>query len=206
MKAITDMFAPKTPLAVLRSRLDSGVNDEDALRSEVPVKKVLMGRDPDETRGHLYFDPRGTDAQKISRILRSPFPIRERRATVVRWLETLAEAMVGIVGFAMKLAPYAVFCLIFSVVARFGLELLQKLAVYVGIVLAAYVALATVNATGARFTVVVNHLNSVGPGPRFAGAAVPEPASAEAILSGIIVLAGFAILRRRRERSYRQNR
>lgn len=49
----------------------------------------FQGRDPDETRGHLYFDPRGTDAQKISRILRSPFPIRERRATVVRWLETL---------------------------------------------------------------------------------------------------------------------
>ena len=63
----------------------------------------------------------------------------QQREPMVRWLETVAEAMVGIVGFAMKLAPYAVFCLIFSVVARFGLELLQKLAVYVGIVLAAYV-------------------------------------------------------------------
>jgi DAACS family dicarboxylate/amino acid:cation (Na+ or H+) symporter len=62
----------------------------------------------------------------------------ERRAAMVRWLETIAEAMVGIVGFAMKLAPYAVFCLIFSVVARFGLELLQKLAFYLILVLAAY--------------------------------------------------------------------
>jgi DAACS family dicarboxylate/amino acid:cation (Na+ or H+) symporter len=63
---------------------------------------------------------------------------RERREPMVRWLETVADAMVGIVGFAMKLAPYAVFCLIFSVIARFGLELLQKLAVYVVLVLTAY--------------------------------------------------------------------
>lgn len=62
----------------------------------------------------------------------------ERRDPFVRWLETLGEAMVTIVGFAMKLAPAAVFCLIFSVVARFGLELLQKLALYVGLVVAGY--------------------------------------------------------------------
>lgn len=62
----------------------------------------------------------------------------DRRNAMVRWLETVAEAMVRIVGFAMRLAPYAVFCLIFSVVAKFGLELLQKLAFYVVLVLAAY--------------------------------------------------------------------
>ncbi len=49
----------------------------------------FQGRDPDKPRGHLYLDPFGTEARRISRILRSPFPIRERRATVVRWLETL---------------------------------------------------------------------------------------------------------------------
>src|SRR5262249_44581992 len=63
----------------------------------------------------------------------------EKRGPMVAWLETVADAMVGIVGFAMKLAPYAVFCLIFSVVAKFGLELLQKLAFYVVLVFAAYV-------------------------------------------------------------------
>jgi DAACS family dicarboxylate/amino acid:cation (Na+ or H+) symporter len=47
--------------------------------------------------------------------------------------------MVTIVGFAMKLAPYAVFCLIFGVTARFGLGLLQKLGLYVGIILVCYV-------------------------------------------------------------------
>jgi DAACS family dicarboxylate/amino acid:cation (Na+ or H+) symporter len=61
-----------------------------------------------------------------------------RRRPMCDWLETVADAMVGIVGFAMKLAPYAVFCLVYAVVAKFGLDLLQKLAVYVLVVLAGY--------------------------------------------------------------------
>ncbi len=61
-----------------------------------------------------------------------------RREQMCAWLETVAEAMVGIVGFAMKLAPYAVFCLVYAVVAKFGLDLLQKLALYVGVVLFSY--------------------------------------------------------------------
>lgn len=62
----------------------------------------------------------------------------ERRRSMASWFENLGEAMVGIVGFAMKLAPYAVFCLIFAVIAKFGLDVLQKLAVYVVAVLGAY--------------------------------------------------------------------
>jgi len=61
-----------------------------------------------------------------------------RRERMVDWMETIGGAMVTIVGFAMKLAPYAVFCLIFGVTARFGLGLLQKLGLYVGIILACY--------------------------------------------------------------------
>lgn len=61
---------------------------------------------------------------------------REALATV---LEGLSDAMVTIVGFAMRLAPYAVFCLIFGVTARFGLGLLQKLGMYVAIILVCYV-------------------------------------------------------------------
>src|SRR5258705_4512195 len=49
---------------------------------------------------------------------------KDRREPMVRWLEIVAEGMVGIVGFAMRLAPFAVFCLIFSVVSKFGLDLL----------------------------------------------------------------------------------
>jgi DAACS family dicarboxylate/amino acid:cation (Na+ or H+) symporter len=63
---------------------------------------------------------------------------RDRRDAMTLWLETLADVMVTIVGFAMKLAPYAVFCLVFIVTSRFGWELLAKLAAYVGIVVVGY--------------------------------------------------------------------
>jgi dicarboxylate/amino acid:cation (Na+ or H+) symporter, DAACS family len=61
-----------------------------------------------------------------------------RRAAMVTWLEAISDAMVTIVGFAMKLAPFAVFCLIFAVTARFGAGLLQKLGLYVVIILGCY--------------------------------------------------------------------
>jgi DAACS family dicarboxylate/amino acid:cation (Na+ or H+) symporter len=63
---------------------------------------------------------------------------QRRREALTTWLEALSDTMVAIVGFAMKLAPYAVFCLIFGVTARFGVELLQKLGVYVVLVLGCY--------------------------------------------------------------------
>jgi DAACS family dicarboxylate/amino acid:cation (Na+ or H+) symporter len=63
---------------------------------------------------------------------------RERRSTMMSWLTTLADAMVAIVGLVMKIAPIAVFCLIFSVTSKFGLGLLSKLSFYVLLVLGCY--------------------------------------------------------------------
>ena len=63
---------------------------------------------------------------------------RERRATMMAWLATLADAMVAIVGLVMKIAPLAVFCLIFGVTSKFGLALLSKLSFYVLLVLGCY--------------------------------------------------------------------
>ncbi|MBI1383070.1 MAG: cation:dicarboxylase symporter family transporter [Planctomycetaceae bacterium] len=62
----------------------------------------------------------------------------DRRDAVLAVLDGTSEAMVGIVGFAMKLAAPAVFCLVFGVVARFGLDLLQRLGLFVAVVLACY--------------------------------------------------------------------
>jgi DAACS family dicarboxylate/amino acid:cation (Na+ or H+) symporter len=61
-----------------------------------------------------------------------------KRESMTTWLEALSDAMVTIVGFAMKLAPIAVFCLIFGVTARFGASLLGKLGVYVVLILLCY--------------------------------------------------------------------
>ena len=55
----------------------------------------------------------------------------EKAKPMLGFLEALAEAVVVIIGWVMKLAPIGVFALIFSVVALFGFELMQKLMWYV---------------------------------------------------------------------------
>jgi DAACS family dicarboxylate/amino acid:cation (Na+ or H+) symporter len=62
----------------------------------------------------------------------------ERRRLLLGWLAALADVMVGIVGIVMRLAPLAVFCLIFSVTSKFGLALLSKLSFYTGLTAAGY--------------------------------------------------------------------
>lgn len=59
----------------------------------------------------------------------------EKSRPVLRVLEGVGEAVVKIIDFAMKLAPYGVFALIFVVTSRFGWELLIQLGKYVAVVL-----------------------------------------------------------------------
>jgi DAACS family dicarboxylate/amino acid:cation (Na+ or H+) symporter len=56
-------------------------------------------------------------------------------APVIRGLEGVAQAIIEIIGFAMKLAPYGVAGLIFSVTSQFGFDVLRSLALYVIMVL-----------------------------------------------------------------------
>jgi DAACS family dicarboxylate/amino acid:cation (Na+ or H+) symporter len=54
---------------------------------------------------------------------------------VIRVLEGVARAVIEIIGFAMKLAPFGVAGLIFAVTARFGFDIVRSLGVYVLMVL-----------------------------------------------------------------------
>ena len=54
----------------------------------------------------------------------------DQRRTVVLFLQGINGASMIVIGWVMKLAPYAVFALIGSVVAQFGLDLLQSLLIY----------------------------------------------------------------------------
>ncbi|HUD71246.1 MAG TPA: dicarboxylate/amino acid:cation symporter [Dongiaceae bacterium] len=56
---------------------------------------------------------------------------------LLRWLQALFDTVMKVIDFAMRLAPYGVGALLFSLTARFGLEVLRLLAVYVFTVLAA---------------------------------------------------------------------
>jgi DAACS family dicarboxylate/amino acid:cation (Na+ or H+) symporter len=55
----------------------------------------------------------------------------EKAEPMVRWLESLGHVTVAIIEIVMKVAPVGVFCLIFSVTARFGYDLLLNLLLYV---------------------------------------------------------------------------
>jgi DAACS family dicarboxylate/amino acid:cation (Na+ or H+) symporter len=56
---------------------------------------------------------------------------REKAQPLVSFFEAVAAVTIRIIEIIMRFAPYAVFFLIFSVTARFGLDLLVSLAAYV---------------------------------------------------------------------------
>ena len=60
---------------------------------------------------------------------------RERVQPLISLLQAIYEVVMKVIGLAMKLAPYGVAALLFSLTARFGFEILQKLAWYVGVVI-----------------------------------------------------------------------
>jgi DAACS family dicarboxylate/amino acid:cation (Na+ or H+) symporter len=60
---------------------------------------------------------------------------RERAEPLMKVLDSIGSVMVAIIELVMKLAPYAVFALIFGVTARFGLDVLLNLLKYVATVL-----------------------------------------------------------------------
>lgn len=60
----------------------------------------------------------------------------EKRNPVIAFFDGVNEASMVIIGWIMKTAPYAVFALIASVVAQFGLNLLKSLLVYTLVVVA----------------------------------------------------------------------
>jgi len=60
---------------------------------------------------------------------------RERAQPMVGVLEALGDVVIKIIDFAMKVAPYGVFGLIFVVTSRFGWELLGQLGKYVLVVI-----------------------------------------------------------------------
>jgi len=61
---------------------------------------------------------------------------RARAEPMVKVVEALGDVIIKIIDFAMRLAPYGVFGLIFVVTARFGWELLGQLSAYVIVVVA----------------------------------------------------------------------
>ena len=60
----------------------------------------------------------------------------EKAQPLVRVLDAVGDAIIKIIGIAMKLAPYGVFGLIFYVTSLLGIDILKKLGAYVIVVIA----------------------------------------------------------------------
>jgi Na+/H+-dicarboxylate symporter len=60
----------------------------------------------------------------------------ERRDVILNFSRGVNDASMVIIDWIMRLAPYAVFALIAATISRFGLDVLQSLAVYSGVVIA----------------------------------------------------------------------
>ena len=63
---------------------------------------------------------------------------KEKAGWLLKPIDALNDAMVAIVGIAMRLAPYAVFCLLFSVTSKFGWLIMRQLLYYVVVVFFGY--------------------------------------------------------------------
>ncbi len=60
---------------------------------------------------------------------------KNRSGVVITFLEAINDLMVVLISWAMRLAPFGVFALIFSVTAKFGYSLLASLGWYVAVVI-----------------------------------------------------------------------
>lgn len=59
---------------------------------------------------------------------------KQQSAPVIAFFDGVNEASMVIIGWVMRLAPYAVFVLIASVISRFGMDLLRSLLIYSAVV------------------------------------------------------------------------
>jgi len=69
---------------------------------------------------------------------------RERAQPVINLLEGIGDAIITIINWAMKLAPYGVFGLIFVITSQFGWSILAQLGMYVVVVLVGLLLHATI--------------------------------------------------------------
>ena len=92
----------------------------------------------------------------------------ERARNMVGVLEALNDVVLKIVDMAMRLAPYGVAGLVFGVTSRFGLSLLQPLAMYVGVVLLGLLIHLVVN-----FSLILRLLVGISPATFFSRVRAP---------------------------------
>jgi DAACS family dicarboxylate/amino acid:cation (Na+ or H+) symporter len=122
--ALLAEYAPQAAERVTQSQAAGfGIDTFVGIVTRNPVKSMVDG----DMLGLIFFTLMfGVALTRLPATLAEP---------VIKVLEGVAQAVIEIIGFAMKLAPYGVAGLIFTVTARFGFDLLRSLGLYVIMVL-----------------------------------------------------------------------
>lgn len=128
----------------LQSRYASVANtaEEKAAKSK-PLKDTLLDMLPEnplqEMVGAIDGSSKGNGMLAVmvfALILGVTLTVTtERTQTLVQLLQGMFDVSMAVIGFAMKIAPYAVACLVFSVTAQIGFDILVTLLRFVGTVL-----------------------------------------------------------------------
>lgn len=105
---------------------DTQIHGMDMLLSIVPSNVVAAASSNDAILSLMFF----TIMFGIGMVL---VP-QEKVETLKRAIEGVFEVSMVLIGLVIRLAPYAVACFMFNLTSLFGLELLIRLAAYVGVV------------------------------------------------------------------------
>jgi len=137
---------PEESRAILLDTFASGAAEkiESAAGAKTPVQTLvdIIPRNPfEDVVGAFDSDYTGGGILSVmffSLVLGVALALsdKEKTGTFLAFLEGLYEAVMKIIGFAMKLAPYGVAALLFSVTARLGFDVIRLLLKYVLVVLA----------------------------------------------------------------------
>jgi DAACS family dicarboxylate/amino acid:cation (Na+ or H+) symporter len=127
---------PEAQREALRVRYAQGAGDTvERARRAKPLREVLLDLVPEnplqEMTGAVDGSSKGNGMLAVM-VFSLLFGValafrREKTQVFIGWLAGLFEVSMVIIGFAMRLAPLAVACLVFSICARMGLDILATL-------------------------------------------------------------------------------
>jgi DAACS family dicarboxylate/amino acid:cation (Na+ or H+) symporter len=124
--AIVAQFAPDADKRIQQSKEGTGFSI-DTFVNIVPKNVVRSAGNDSETLGVIFFALiLGIAATRIG---------HERAKAFLAVMQSLYDLCVTVLGFAMKLAPFGVFGLIYTVTVKLGLDVMASLGAYLGVAL-----------------------------------------------------------------------
>jgi len=140
--ALLKQFAPNAETivdSVIEKRADDKKTNEPQKKTK-PIRDILLDIIPEnpiqEAVGAMDGSSKGNGMVAVM-FFALIFGValtrvgEERRLAMITWLEAVFDACLAIIGFAMRIAPLAVGCLLFATTSRIGFGIVRSLAWFV---------------------------------------------------------------------------